>query len=109
MTNLDDQQKAKPTKKNFFEFLTEGLAWLQIVASPLALAAILGFTIYISKPSTTRLVIAIAITLIGLIGGMILATRVWRKRGTADLMSKVSATPELDDATPELEDFGKEQ
>jgi hypothetical protein len=37
-----------------------------------------------------------SVTLIGLIVGIIWATKVWKKKGTVHFMSRVMATPELD-------------
>ena len=84
-------------KRNFFDYVTEVIGWLQIVFSPLLLAGILGFFIYTSNPSTTRLILGIGVAIIGLVLGIILATRIWRKRGTINFISRVSASPELDD------------
>jgi hypothetical protein len=66
------------------------------VAFPLLLAAIIGFVIYISKPGTIRLIIAIAIVAIGLILGIIWATKIWKGKGTIHFISRVNASPELD-------------
>ena len=57
---------------------------------------ITGFFIYISNPTTTRLIIGIGITLIGLVAGIIFATKIWKKKGTINFISRVSASPELD-------------
>ena len=83
-------------KKSLFEYFTEIMGWLQIVASPFLAVSIIGAFIYFSKPNTTRLIVAIAIVTIGLIIGIIWATRVWRKKGTIHFMSRIMATPELD-------------
>ena len=77
------------------------MGWLQIVASPFLATAILGAIIYFSKPNTTRLVIAVAIVTIGLVIGIIWATRVWKKKGTIHYMSRIMATPELDNKNEE--------
>jgi hypothetical protein len=88
-------------KRNFFDYFTEVIGWIQIVASPLILTGIPGFLIYISNPTITRLIIGIAITSIGLVAGIIFATKIWRKRGTINFISRVSATPELDNIEKE--------
>jgi hypothetical protein len=79
------------------EWLTSFIAWLQIVFSPLFFGVIIGFIIYGVYPTTTGLVFGIAIAVLGLIVGIIFAARVWKKRGTVDFISRVSASPELDD------------
>jgi hypothetical protein len=83
-------------KRNFFDYFTEVIGWIQIVFFPLLLAGITGFFIYISNPTTTRLIIGIGITLIGLVAGIIFATKIWKKKGTINFISRVSASPELD-------------
>lgn len=79
-----------------FEFITEVIGWLQIVASPLLIGLAVGAIIYFTDPTTTRLVIGIAIAAVGLIIGIIWATRQWKGKGTIWFMSRIMATPELD-------------
>ena len=84
-------------KLNFFDRLFEIVGWIQIVASPLLLAAIIGFLVYISKPNTIRLIIGIVIVIVGLMVGIIWATKIWKgKKGTIHFISRVNASPELD-------------
>lgn len=83
-------------KKKFFDYVTEVIGWLQIVSFPLSFAGILGFFIYISNPSTNRLILGLGVTIIGLVLGIVLATRIWKKRGTINFISRASASPELD-------------
>ena len=64
--------------------------------SPLLLGLLLGAIIYFSNPSDGRLSLACLVTLIGLIVGIVFATRVWKKHGTMHFISRVMATPELD-------------
>jgi predicted membrane-bound dolichyl-phosphate-mannose-protein mannosyltransferase len=79
-----------------FQFITEAFGWLQIVASPLVAGLIIGGLVYLAKRDTIGLSIGIGIALIGLIVGVIWATRVWRKKGTVDFMSRLLGTPELE-------------
>ena len=78
------------------EWLTSFIAWLQIVFSPLFFGVVLGLKVYGIYPTTTGLVLGIALAVLGLTVGIIFATRVWKKRGTVDFISRVSASPELD-------------
>jgi hypothetical protein len=78
------------------KFLTKFFAWLQIVASPTIVGIIFGASIYASKRDTTGLVIGIIIAFAGLLTGVIWATKVWKKTGTVEFMSKLNATPDLD-------------
>ena len=78
------------------EWLTAFFAWLQIVFSPLFFGVVIGLIVYGIYPTTAGLVLGIAIAVLGLTIGIIFATRVWKKRGTIDFISRVSASPELD-------------
>ncbi len=81
----------------FLKFITEAIGWLQIVASPFLIGLGIGAVIYFSKPDTTRLILGISIATLGLIVGIIIATRIWKKKGTVNFMSRITATPELDE------------
>jgi hypothetical protein len=84
------------TMQKFFHYFTEILGWLQIVASPFLTGLGIGCLVYFPHPNTTRLVIAIIISLAGLITGIYFANRIWKKKGTVWFMSRIMATPELD-------------
>jgi hypothetical protein len=77
-------------------FLIEVFSWLKIVASPLLIAAIIAIIIYLNVPETIGLALSISILLLGLIVGIIWATRVWKKQGTTNFLARIYATPELD-------------
>lgn len=79
-----------------FEYITETIGWLQIVASPLLIGLGIGAFIYFQDPTLLRLIIGIIISIIGLIFGIIWANKVWRTKGTVWFMSQISATPDLD-------------
>lgn len=96
MENIDNQNIRSTGKKSTFEYFTELVGWIQIVASPFLAGLIIGAIIYLSKPNRLTLIIAIIIATTGLTIGVIWATRVWRKKGTMHFMSRVMATPELD-------------
>lgn len=83
-------------KLNVFEFFTECLGWLQIAASPFLLGLISGVIVYFSSPNPITLVAGVGLTFLGLLIGIIWATRVWKRRGTIWFMSRLTATPELD-------------
>lgn len=78
------------------ERLTSFMAGLQIAISPLCIGIVAGIFIYGFYPTTTGLVIGIVVAALGLITGVMLARRVWRRRGTVEFISNVSASPELD-------------
>ena len=79
-----------------FEYMMGIIAWLQIVASPLIIGLGIGAFIYFPNPTLTRLSIAIIISVLGLIIGIVWANRIWKTKGTLWFISQVSATPDLD-------------
>ncbi len=91
-----DIQKSKVGVFRIFEFITEVIGWLQIVASPLLIGLIIGSIIYFTDPSKTRLIIGITFAIAGLILGIIWGTNQWKGKGTIWFMSRIMATPELD-------------
>ena len=101
MTKSTNQVFKKKNRKPFFETFTEIIGWLQIVASPLFVGVIIGGLIYLSNPTNLRLLIGISIAIIGLLVGIIWATRIWKKSGTVNFVSRISASPELDNLDQE--------
>lgn len=94
--------KDRKAGMSLFDYATEIMGWLQIMSAPLLTGIIIGALVYFSQPSGTRLLIAIGIALTGLITGIIYATRIWKKQGTIHFVSRVSATPELDEVEEEI-------
>ena len=76
--------------------IPEIIGWLQIAASPLVAGLIIGTIIYLAKTDTIGLIIGIIIALTGLVVGVVWATKVWRREGTVNFMSRLLGTPELD-------------
>ena len=79
-----------------FELITESIGWLQIVVSPLLIGLIVGAIFYFPNPTTTRLVLGITVATLGLVIGIIGATKQLKGKGTIWFMSRIMATPELD-------------
>ncbi|MBU2020277.1 MAG: hypothetical protein KJ941_11585 [Bacteroidetes bacterium] len=101
---MAEEKKTKETEAGLLkvlEFITELIGWLQIVSSPLMIGLAIGSIVYFSNPSMTRLVIGIIISTIGLILGIIWATKVWRRKGTVFFLSRTMATPDLDNIVVE--------
>ena len=96
MTQNKKQSRSSIDRKTVFELFTEIAGWLQIFASPFLLGLIIGGIVYLSNPTNTRLWISVIIVGLGLLIGIIWATKVWRKRGTIHFISRIMATPELD-------------
>lgn len=82
--------------KNFFELITESIGWLQIVASPFLTGIIIGALIYFPNPSSTTLTLGIIVVILGLVLGIMWANKALKGKGTIWFMSRVMATPELD-------------
>jgi hypothetical protein len=79
-----------------FHVITEVFGWLQIVASPFLAGLIIGGIVYLAKRDAIGLTIGIIIASIGLVVGIVWATKVWRRKGTVNFMSRLLGTPELD-------------
>ncbi|MEP7238639.1 MAG: hypothetical protein ABI685_12260 [Ferruginibacter sp.] len=102
---MPEAQKDKnpENKLNFFDYVFEIIGWLQIVAFPLLPGLVIGAVIYFSNPGILRLIISISVATLSLIIGIIIATKAWKKKGTMHLVSRVMATPELDNLDEEKE------
>ena len=83
------------------EWTTEAIGWLQIFASPLLIGLGVGAFIYFPNPSTVRLIVGISVAILGLLIGVFWASKAWRTKGTVSLISRISATPELDNMDDE--------
>lgn len=95
---LKEKDIEEPERSVFrvFEFATEAIGWLLIVASPLLVGLAIGVIVYLFNQSAKGLVIGIIITLAGLIVGLVWATKQWKGKGTMWFLSRITATPELD-------------
>ena len=96
MSTINKAKISKQTKKSFLESFIESMNWIQIVASPFLFCSLLAVFFYIYKPNTTSLIISTIIASAGLIIGIIWATRVKKKSGTTNYISKISASPDFD-------------
>ena len=81
------------------ESMTEVVGWLQIVASISVLGGIFGGIIYLIIPNTIGFILGVIVASIGIVFSMFYATKIWKKRGTVNFISRISATPELDEPT----------
>ena len=84
-----------------FEYIAEIIVWIQIVISPTLICFAIGAIIYFMNPGETNLIIAICIILFGLVGGIVFANRIWKTKGTVRFISRVTASPELDNESCE--------
>lgn len=86
----------------FFERITEFIGWLQIAAAPSLIGTGVGAAMYFAHTTLIRLVIGGVIAVAGIVIGCVWATRVMKSRnGTVWFMSRIIATPELDNETKE--------
>ncbi|MDP1726257.1 MAG: hypothetical protein Q8M15_05700 [Bacteroidota bacterium] len=82
--------------KNLFEFVIEIIGWVRILLSPLLIGLAIGTIIYLSTKNNTGLAMGIIISVAGLLFGIVIATKAWKKQGTMNHLSKLGSTPELD-------------
>jgi hypothetical protein len=78
------------------EFLIDAFSWLKIVASPFLMAVIIAIIIYLNIAGILGFSLSLITLLVGLIAGVILATRIWKTEGTTTFLSRIHANPELD-------------
>jgi hypothetical protein len=79
-----------------FELATEIAGWIQIVLSPVLLGFLLSFIIYVNLKDPYNLIFGIILLILSLLGGILLANKKWKGKGTINFLSNVSATPDLD-------------
>lgn len=75
--------------------LIELINWLRIAISPLLIGVLIGGLVYL-KMGDDGFVPGLLITAIGGIVGVIWATKIWKKQGTTNFISRIDASPELD-------------
>jgi hypothetical protein len=95
------KNKSKENKFfKLFELMTELIGWVEIMISPTLIGGMVGVGVYFYFENLTGKVIGISIAAIGLLIGVIWATKIFKsKKGTIHFMSRISATPELDKET----------
>jgi hypothetical protein len=79
----------------------EIINWIRIAISPLLIGALIGGIVYL-KMEDDGFVPSILITAIGGIIGILWATKIWRKQGTTNFISRIDASPDFDHKKPEL-------
>lgn len=78
-----------------FEIITEIVGWIQIMLSPTLLGILFGFGIYYYFPNQIGMILGILSAIIGLIIGIIWATKKYKTTGTIEFLSRISSTPDL--------------
>lgn len=88
-----------------FEWVIEAIGWLQLVASPLLIGSGIGALVYFLNPTTTTFVIGISTATLGLLIGILWATKIWKtKEGTIGYLARIRRTPELNLKNTEMND-----
>lgn len=103
MTDTFHKKDSEQEKLTVFDYATEAIGWLQIVASPLLGGLIGGGIVYLWIGNTTGLLIGVCLAAIGLVAGFVLANKVWKNRGTINFMSRVNASADHDQLQPPSE------
>lgn len=98
----------KRKEVKWFVMLMEILGWVQIMLSPVLVAAVLAALYYLYSPNTIGIIGALIIMTIGLTIGIIWANRMKRKYGTIWFISRKRATTELDTNNFSTEELKKE-
>ncbi len=101
MADTEADLTNKKKKKDFFNFFLEVFGFIRIVASPLLVGVAIGIGVYVSKPDNVGLIIAISIAALGLLIGIIWATKIWKKKSTIDYITTATS--------PDFDVFDKEQ
>lgn len=83
--------------QKIFYFILEIVGWIQIMLSPTLLGCLIGTIIYYNFQTNTGLIIAISIVFVGFIIGILFATKKMKTTGTISFLSKISATPDIDE------------
>lgn len=73
-----------------FEKMTEIIGWIRIALSPTLLGIVIGWGIFYNFPDNTGMIIGILIALIGLIAGILWATKKLKTTGTIHFLSKIN-------------------
>ncbi len=88
----------KIDSKSIFDLITESIGWIQIIASPTLIGLVLGLITFCYLPNSIGITIAISLAVIGFIIGVVWATKVWRRQGTIDFLSRNNNSKETEKA-----------
>lgn len=78
------------------EKLVEFIGWLQLCIFPIVISCILGGIFYYYNPFGIGIYFSIISIILGIIAGVLYATKVHQKEGTVNHLSKLIRTPELE-------------
>ena len=86
----------KKDNKGIFDLITECIGWIEIVASPTLIGLVLSLITYLFLPNTIGIALAISLSILGFIIGVIWATKVWRRQGTIYFLSRNNNSKETE-------------
>ncbi|RYG25745.1 MAG: hypothetical protein EOO01_42500 [Chitinophagaceae bacterium] len=78
------------------EYFTEVLGWIQIAASPFLAGLVIATIYYVYNPDENGILVGGIITFVGLLTGIIWATKVWKTKGTMWFLSRIMASRDFD-------------
>lgn len=87
--NMQTEEKTRPT---IFDRIIAAIGWLRIAASPSLMGIGIAGGLYAVFPYRFTAFISIGIVLLGIIIGVVWATKIARKRGTVNFMSRASSS-----------------
>jgi hypothetical protein len=73
----------------FIEVILEIFGWLQIVVGVTLGAGLIALVVFLTWSNGTGKFVAIAIAALGFVLGCIWATRIWKKHGTINWLSRI--------------------
>jgi hypothetical protein len=82
---------------NKLDKMVSVIGWIQIFISPFFGAIIIGFLIWLSTKNILGGIAAIVVLFVGIILGIRLAEKARKNKGTIDFISRINASPELDE------------
>ncbi|MFT3919810.1 hypothetical protein [Cloacibacterium sp.] len=85
------------TNKSFFERIIDVISWLKIVASPTLFGIAVGFFLKIYFKNDLGDFLFGFFIVFGIIFGIYLANRMSKKYGATNFISKVDASPDIDE------------
>jgi hypothetical protein len=83
------------------EYIIEIVNWIKIVLSPTLIGVVIGLIIYGNYPNFRGFIASVAFSCVGLVIGIIWATRIWKRVGTTNFIARVNASPDIDEAVRE--------
>ena len=80
-----------------FEKASEIIGWIQIFISIFLLSAVISALVYFPFQNLLTLILGCIILAMGIFFGIKLANKKFKKEGTIQFLSRISASPELDE------------